>query len=449
MGGGPKRPKVLLAPMNMAGMPVTLINALRAAGYEAAHIQYTYGRPNPLRYKLDRTVNLGDGGGRIPTQIATVREALNEGFDIFHFWNRSLFYRSDYGGFSGLDLPLIKARGRRIGYRFTGFDLRLPSRDLAVNPHSPFRYEQPALFDEGLVMAYQDYLREYVDRFFVQDPELGQFFPEATIIPRALDLSQWAYVGVERTDRPLVVHAPTNAAAKGTRFVLAAVETLRDEGLKFDFQLLTGLPHDQARQAYRKADIVVDQLLIGATGVLTLEAWALGKPVVVNLRRDLFEPFYETTDLPVINANPDTIVDGLRRAIKDSDLRQDLAKRGRALVEARHDITEVVGQYIQAYDEMHATPPKTPVGDGDFRYFELQLTMAEAAEGFWKRWINGYRRSFDREILRLAKQDVIYKNAWGRRVRALLVSGGALARRDFGHVGRSMLRALGLGRKRG
>jgi len=72
--------------------------------------------------------------------------------------------------------------------------------------------------------------------------------------------------------------------------------------------------------------------------MLTLEAWTLGKPVVVNLCKELFESFYRTSNLPVINANPDTIKDQLRQAIKDVDLRLDLAPRGRALVEARHDI---------------------------------------------------------------------------------------------------------------
>ena len=124
----------------------------------------------------------------------------------------------DYGGFSGIDLPLIKARGKHIAHRFTGYDLRLPSRDLAVNPHSLFRYEQRPLYDEKLVAAYQDFLGEYVDAFMVQDPEMAQFHLEAEIIPRALDLTKWGYIGVERKDRPLLVQAPTNPAAKGTRF---------------------------------------------------------------------------------------------------------------------------------------------------------------------------------------------------------------------------------------
>ncbi len=383
--------------MNMAAMPVTIVKALRERGYEAAHIQYVVNRPNRLAYELDRIVPIGGPANRVANQTRTVAEVLDEGFDIFHFWNRSLTYRTDYGAMSGMDIPLIKARGRKIGYRFTGFDLRLPSRDLAVNPHSPFRYDQRPFYDEDLVKAYQDFLREHVDRFFVQDPELGQFWPDAEIIPRALDLDTWRFVGVERRDRPRLVHAPTNPTAKGTPFVLRAIERLKAEGLNFDFQLIQGMSNADAREAYRQADVIIDQILIGATGVLTLEAWALGKPVVVNLRRDLFEPFYETNDLPVVNANPDNIESALRRIIKDADHRLDLAKRGRALVEQRHDIRQVIQRFMDVYDDMHRKPARTPTGDGDLRYLAMQMQRAERLEGETGRFVEAYRATYRRE----------------------------------------------------
>lgn len=436
------RPKILLAPMNFAAMPVTLAKALRERGYEAAHIQYTGGKQNALNYELDRTVNIRGPGGQTAIQMATLAGALREGFDIFHFWNRSLTFDTDYGGFSGIDLPLIKARGRKIAYRFTGFDLRLPSRDLKVNPHSPFRYDQAAFFDERLVLAYQDFLREYVDRFFVQDPELAQFFPEAEIIPRALDLTAWDHVGARRTDRPLVVHAPTNGAAKGTRFVLAAVEELKSRGLAFDFELIQGMPHREAKRIYAAADVVVDQILIGATGVLTLEAWALGKTAVVNLRPDLFEPFYGTTDLPVVNATPDTIVDGLATAIRDADLREELAVKGRALVEDRHDIRQVIDRYIDAYEAIHRAEPVRPTGERDIAYLTLQMQRARASKSFWTLWRARYRAGYRRELKR--RRDLAGDAPVSRRQMSVAAvrSAWPLILQDVRNLGAGVKRAL-------
>lgn len=420
--------------MNVANMPLTLMYALREMGYDANHLLYTIKNRNVFGYPVDRVVDFHQLGGRVSGQIETLRNVLEEDFDIYHFWNRSLAYRTDYTQFSGFDIPLIKARGKRIVHRFTGYDLRLPSRDLAVNPHSPFRYEQASFFDEGLVVAYQDFLKEYVDRFVVQDPELLQFFPSADIVPRGLDLAQWEFVGVERPARPLVVHAPSNAPTKGSRFVLAAVEQLKSEGLAFDFKLLDRIPHEAARAIYRKADVIVDQLLIGATGVMTLEAWALGKPVVVNLRRDLFEPFYGVGDLPVVNANPDNIVASLRQAIGDADLRQDLSKRGRALVEAKHDIRDVAARYAEIYEEIYAAPSKLPTGTADIAYFGLQYRRAEAAQQTPVSWVGQYRRAFGREIKRLAEAKHGLPLSFRDRARAAYGAWLPLARRDYRNV---------------
>ena len=368
--------KVVLAPMNIAGMPIEVVKALRASGHEATQLSYTTGHGHKFGYEMDREVNIHDFPSLKECQFATLKTLLDEGYDIFHFWNRSLVYSSDYSQLSGLDLPLIKAHGKKIAHRFTGFDLRLSRWDMKANRFSPFHYGAVPFAYEETQARYLEFLQGYVDQFFVQDPELGQFAPPGTkIIPRALDLDHWKFVGVEPSEEPLVVHAPSIDAYKGTAQILQAVEELQAEGLKFRFEKISGMSHEQAQERYRAADIVVDQILIGATGVLTLEALAMGKPCVVYLREDLFKPFYGGQDLPVVNANPETIKDQLRAVIKDYEWRKDLSVRGRKLVEDYHDIKNVVGKYIDAYQEILDKPFQPAKGVGDANYFAHQFEI--------------------------------------------------------------------------
>ncbi len=383
-------PRVLMAPMNFADQPMSLVRALRRRGVYAHHLQYTASGEHALGYALDRLVLLRSGD--FAAQFAALRDALEEGFDIFHFWQRSLLFNNDLDGLTGLDLPLIKAHGPRIFHRFTGFDLRLPSRDRALNPHSPFNHGFDGPFDERSQRRYLDMLRHYVDLFLVQDPEMGQFMPEARILPRGLQLEQWPYVGVQPNPRPLVVHAPSNAEVKGSRFVIRALEALRHAGLDFDFKLLERVPHAEAREWYKRADIIVDQILIGATGVLTLEAWALGKPCVTYLREDLFQDFYQTRELPVANATPDTIEDTLRRLIGDYEWRAELARRGRDTAERFHDIEVVADTYLEICRAALAdrAPARREVEDIEFFAARLvppkpaaQPTAAQLAPGRW------------------------------------------------------------------
>lgn len=369
--------KVVLAPMNIANMPMQVVNALRARGHVAEQVHFHNGQGHAFGFPLDVAPNQSKLGGRIAAHTATLRDYLDRDFDIFHFWNKTLFFNLDYGDMTGFDVPLIKARGKRVVHRFTGFDLRLPSWDKKANPYSPHNYGYEHLFDEKLQMRFIDFMSEHVDRFVVQDPEMAQFAPKrTTILPRALDLTQWDPIGVARTDRPLVVHAPSNPAVKGTKYVLQAVDELQAEGLQFDFKLIERMQHEEAKSWYRRADIIVDQLMIGATGVLTLEAWALGKPVVVNLRADLFNPFYKTTDLPICNANPDTVKAQLRKLISDQDWRDDLAKRGRKLVEDFHDMKQVMNQFEAFYLDLLGRPATKPTGTMDLPYLELQAEMS-------------------------------------------------------------------------
>ena len=367
--------KVLMAPVNFGGQPYLLARHLRDRGVDARLMLYTPSRADQYAFGFDenfgKRVSL-QGVNRIEAQLATLKECLEYDYDIYHFWFRTLVYGGLYAPHIGLDLPLIKARGKKIIFRFTGSDLRDEATDRAANPYSAFHYGFESNIDERQRSDYIDYLRAYVDLFIVQDPEMRQFLPEAEVVPRAIGLDQWTYVGPCSTDEPLVVHAPTNKVIKGTDFVLKAVEELRAEGLRFRFQLVEGMAQPEAQRCYAESDIVIDQLHVGAYGLLALETMALGKAVMVYIRDDLFRPVYG--ELPVMNANPDTVKDRLRQLILDAGLRQRLGDAARAFVEREHDPKAVAEQLHGVYQRVLAAPTTAPMRTTfDVDYLARQL----------------------------------------------------------------------------
>ena len=74
------------------------------------------------------------------------------------------------------------------------------------------------------------------------------------------------------------MHAPTARAIKGTHHVLAALDALRAEGVDFDLELVEGRTQAEAREVYARADLVVDQLMLGWYGGLAVEAWRSACP---------------------------------------------------------------------------------------------------------------------------------------------------------------------------
>jgi len=85
---------------------------------------------------------------------------------------------------------------------------------------------------------------------------------------------------------------------------------------------------------YRRADIVVDQLLVGWYGVFAIECMALGKPVCVYIKGGL-KKYLDGS--PLIDADPTSIKQRLIELIENQSLRQEIGRRGREYVERIHD----------------------------------------------------------------------------------------------------------------
>jgi glycosyltransferase involved in cell wall biosynthesis len=139
---------------------------------------------------------------------------------------------------------------------------------------------------------------------------------------------------------PVVLHAPSNRNVKGTKFILDAVQNLRNKGLLFEFVLIEGMSNAEARRHYMRADILVDQLLAGWYGGLAVELMALGKPVIAYIReQDLkFIPQEMADELPIIHGDPSNIEDVLESWITKE--KSDLIEWGlkcRSYVERWHD----------------------------------------------------------------------------------------------------------------
>lgn len=178
-------------------------------------------------------------------------------------------------------------------------------------------------------------------------PSRSKFLPYAHLEPKKFKVSE-----NQSKIRPLVVHAPTHRKAKGTEFILKAVDRLKHEGTKFDFRLVEGLSNEQARKIYAEADLIIDQLLVGWYGGFAVEAMAMGKPVVCFIRKEDLKliPLAMADDLPFIEAEPSSIYEVLKKWL--TKRKNDLAERGRKsrkFVEHWHDPDQIASGVIKDY----------------------------------------------------------------------------------------------------
>lgn len=336
--------RVLHGITGAAGQPWSISRAQRALGVDAHCIRLG---DNRFEYGADQILHATD-----TKSMLDVIGELAPQFDVFHFYFRSFLFDSTYSFPSGWDILLLKMLGKRVVVNFRGSEVRLHSAFKARNPYH-YVDENPnnliTKFPESAQQRMIDFALGVADKVIVPDPELQSYVPGSAVIPRSIDLQTWPNVGISNSMEPLIVHAPSRPIVKGTSALLKAVERLKRSGLRFRFELIENLSNTQAREMYKRADIVVDQLRIGWYGVLAVEAMALGKPVVTFVRHDLEDQLPQK--LPFAIANPDTIQNVLSRLIQDRTERQRLAADAREYCCRTHDSKTVARQFIDIYHD--------------------------------------------------------------------------------------------------
>ncbi|MBS4172213.1 glycosyltransferase family 4 protein [Bacillus sp. FJAT-49736] len=272
-------------------------------------------------------------------------EEICDTFDLFHFHYGSSIFR-DLS-----DLPELKRLGKKMVMHHWGNDVRF--HDKARN-HNPFVYTGDSPPNEVIHEKLKT-ITTFIKEAIVQDYEVydyvKDYYEKVHVVPIAIDLVHFhPHFPAFDKKRPLLLHAPTNRDFKGTQHVEKAIEVLKEE-FDFEFVMIEKMNHEEAIKLYREADIIVDQFLCGSYGLLSVEAMALGKPVLTYIRPDLINTFPE--DLPIVNTNPDTLYDNIKLLLHHPELRIELGKKGRKYVENVHSHDVVVEKLLNIYSQLN------------------------------------------------------------------------------------------------
>lgn len=351
--------RVLHCPTDTGRNAWTLAQAEKELGLKTTVLVYHstwLSYPNDIDLRLRERSKMG----RL-TAIGGLLARAAFDYDVIHFNGGRSLMRSSPGGLPWLsrtDLAYFSALGKGIVVTYQGCDVRQKTAcersfavnacSLCANPCSPAIDRHKAHMVDGF--------DKYADAIYSLNPDLLWVLPErARFMPYAtVDLREWRPEPLERRDTFTILHAPTNRGVKGTPRILEAVEALRQRHPEVRLLLVENVPHEEVRAMYARADLVIDQLLLGWYGGFAVEAMALGRPVMCYLREEDLHliPREMKQQIPIINASPDSIDEALENTLSLRHELPAIGRRSREYVERWHDPLRIAQGTKETYERI-------------------------------------------------------------------------------------------------
>lgn len=274
-------------------------------------------------------------------------------YDIFQFYFNGGYL--SHTPLKWVELPLLKLAGKKIVVSPYGSDVIMPSK--IKNKYkwnvALFIEESYPDINENAISKNIQYFSKYSD-FIIGVESYTDYLLKWDIIMHyvSIDPIIWTPIYQTNNSKIKIVHAPNHRALKGTQYLIAACEKLKNDGYPIELIIVEKMNNEDAKKIYEQADIIADQFVGGWHGLFAIESMALGKPVLCYMREDLLRGNPRAKDCPIVSANPDNLKENLIKLIKDKNLRIELGKRGRKYIEKYHTKDYIGSQMDKIYRKL-------------------------------------------------------------------------------------------------
>lgn len=331
--------RVIHVPSNIASIPSHTVRGLRDLGIDARAIEFNF-EPSPfstaagvefVRRPYSRL------SPHWPRYVHAFAHAIAWA-DVVHWYYDTRVLPRDW------DLRLVRMFGRPSFVEWMGSEIRSPDVEIGDNPvFASVWEEKKSLTPSSATHSRAAQLRFDAFGFVpLAHPGMRQYLlPElsgkAIGVDRALQVSDYIPSYPEPGAlEPVLVHAPSARSLKGSEYVDLAVSELGRRHVALRFELVHGVTRSEALERIAACDIFLDQFIVGDFGMASLEAMALGKPVVCYVKESLRGAY--PADLPIVSATPDELPDVLEWLLRDGSARARLGREGRSYVEQHHSM---------------------------------------------------------------------------------------------------------------
>lgn len=238
--------------------------------------------------------------------------------------------------------PLLKKKGKKIICLHVGTDVRHTAAfeqeyHISTSDWGDF-FTTDKLEPKISKLRYHEL---YADIIYSVPDQAGLYIRPYKHFRLSLHKNKQIAYNIPARKKPLIVHAPSRSAIKGTAIINQTIERLKREGYELEYRLIENMPNAALLQLLSEADILCDELCLHGPGVLSAEAMAAGCAVATRcLNVPPFQP-------PVCAVTPDNLYEKLKRLITDIDYRVELATAGKKFVDDFNDPVNIAAAMLQ------------------------------------------------------------------------------------------------------
>lgn len=207
------------------------------------------------------------------------------------------------------------------------------------------------------------------DKILVSTPDVldvaKQYNEEAEYVPNPVDMELFYPKPVEPRNEKLrvLIASDSDWKAKGTDIAIRALGKLSDQAevylinygkdflktvtlaksLGLHLIILPKTSHENIREYYWNADVVIDRFKLGSLGMISLEAIACGRPVITYVSSEY--PEYEDFPLKEVKKEED-VVEAIRNATVP------LWEKEYAYLQKNHDAKAITNKILSIYKNL-------------------------------------------------------------------------------------------------
>lgn len=341
------RKKIFIGITNTAGVCSRLKHGFDSIGVESDFYSF---KQHTFKYPVDQIIEYSE------VRLVRIFQKIKLTLKLLFKYNYFIYVTPHTLFPNYMDIKILKFFGKKTMMVFTGCDVRIPEKvaQFKWNPCS------------NCTQEYKDLVGCVIDKKIEQTKIIEKLFDIISCpIEANGNLSRKSYPGYFPVDltpfpadifenytfhKPLrILHSPTNETYKGSKYIYEIINKLKEK-YEIDFKVIKNVSIDKLYKEMANSDIIIDQMLLGSWGFVSIEAMALYKPVICYMRNEIWDNIKRYC--PIINANPDTLYNTLSNILENPEQLKEISKRSRKFVENFWEEKKVAEQYYRLFEDL-------------------------------------------------------------------------------------------------